>query len=403
MHLRFETKKALLIGAVCAVAYGSVYICRDILSALSPQLTKGGVFSVDQLGTMSSVFFFTYAVGQLINGIIGDRIQSKYMVSLGLILASCAFFAIPPLVRSISIPVVLYGAVGFFLAMIYAPMTKMIAENTEPDLATRCNVAHSVASYLGAPAAGLLAATLAWKPAINVSCAILFIMGLIFFFSVTVFEKKGMVQYGRFRPQKSAGGSVTVLIKRDIIRWTVVAMLTGVVRTAIMFWLPQYISEHLHFNPGQSATMYTVATSVIVINSFLAVLIYDKLKRNLNKTLFLFFFVSAVCFLGMYFISQPFLNLTLMILAMVFSNCASSIMWSRYCPSLYDTGMVSSATGFLDFCSYMAAAVSSKLFAGAVGAIGWSNLILVWCGLMAVGILISLPLHKVTAKTNATH
>ena len=142
--------------------------------------------------------------------------------------------------------------------------------------------------------------------------------------------------------------------------------------------------------------MYTVATSVIVINSFLAVLIYDKLKRNLNKTLFLFFFVSAVCFLGMYFISQPFLNLALMILAMVFSNCASGIMWSRYCPSLYDTGMVSSATGFLDFCSYMAAAVSSKLFAGAVGVIGWSNLILVWFGLMCLGILVALPRRKVS-------
>lgn len=399
MKLKFETKKAFLIGALCAVAYGSVYICRDILSALSPQLTEGDIFTVDQLGTMSSVFFFTYAVGQLINGVIGDRIKSKYMVSLGLILASLAFFAIPPLAKSAFLPVVLYGAVGFFLAMIYAPMTKMIAENMEPELATRCNVAHSMASYLGAPTAGLLAATLAWTPAIRVSCAILLAMGVIFFFSVTVFEKNGMVKYGQFRPPKDSGGSVKVLIKRDIIRWTVVAMLTGVVRTAILFWLPQYISEHLHFDPQRSATMYTVATSVIVVNSFLAVLIYDRLKRKLNKTLFLFFFVAAICFFGMYFVSQPVINLALMIIAMIFSNCASSIMWSRYCPSLYDTGMVSSATGFLDFCSYMAAAISSKLFAGAVGVIGWSNLILVWFALMCIGMLTALSRRKTPVRS----
>lgn len=70
------------------------------------------------------------------------------------------------------------------------------------------------------------------------------------------------------------------------------------------------------------------------------------------------------------------------------------MLWSRYCPSLRDTGMVSAATGFLDFMSYMAAAVSSRLFANAVTDIGWHNLILVWLGLMVIGILTALPWGK---------
>jgi sugar phosphate permease len=53
--------------------------------------------------------------------------------------------------------------------------------------------------------------------------------------------------------------------------------------------------------------------------------------------------------------------------------------------------MVSSATGFLDFMSYMAAAASSTLFANAVSQIGWGNLILIWCGLMLFGVAISIP------------
>jgi sugar phosphate permease len=47
--------------------------------------------------------------------------------------------------------------------------------------------------------------------------------------------------------------------------------------------------------------------------------------------------------------------------------------------------MVSSATGFLDFVSYMAAAVSSTLFAEAATTIGWKNLIMIWFVLMAFG------------------
>lgn len=389
--MRAEVKKAFAIGALCAVTYFAVYLCRDILSALSPQVTQAGVFTVDQLGTMSSIFFITYAVGQLINGVIGDRIKSKYMVSLGLVLASLAFLAIPPLADKRLMPNLLYGAVGFFLAMIYAPMTKMIAENTEPMLATRCNVAHSMASYLGAPAAGMLAATLPWIPAFNISSFVMLIMGVVFFVCVSYFEKKGMVRYGQFQPKKESGSNIRVLIKRQIIKWTIISMLTGIVRTAVLFWLPQYISEHLNYPPEQASLIYTIATSVIVVNSFLAVFIFEKLKQNLDLSIFLFFAVAAVSFLGVFFVSQPGINMTLMVIAMIFSNCAASLMWSRYCPSLYDTGMVSSATGFLDFCSYMAASVSSKLFAGAVSSIGWSNLILVWAGLMIFGIALAIP------------
>ena len=80
------------------------------------------------------------------------------------------------------------------------------------------------------------------------------------------------------------------------------------------------------------------------------------------------------------------------------SNAASSMLWSTYCPSLKDTGMVSSATGFLDFVSYMAASISSTLFANAVTTIGWGNLILVWCGLMLFGLIMFLPFSKIFDK-----
>ena len=84
-----------------------------------------------------------------------------------------------------------------------------------------------------------------------------------------------------------------------------------------------------------------------------------------------------------------------MILAIISANCAASMLWSVYCPRLKDTGMVSSATGFLDFMSYMAAAISSSIFANAVSTIGWKGLILVWFALMTAGIIIALPYRKI--------
>lgn len=52
--------------------------------------------------------------------------------------------------------------------------------------------------------------------------------------------------------------------------------------------------------------------------------------------------------------------------------------------------MVSSATGFLNFISYMAPAASSTIFANAVSVIGWGYLILVWLLLMLLGVVVAL-------------
>ena len=223
-------------------------------------------------------------------------------------------------------------------------------------------------------------------------------MGIVFFVSFTIFEKKGLVQPNRFKAKKEAGGNIKVLLKREILKWTVVSMLTGIVRTAVLFWLPTYISQHLSFDAESSALLYAVGTRVIAINSILAVVILDWLKQNLNKSILLFFSVAATCFLGVFLVQQPHVNLALLVLAMIFSNCASSLMWSRYCPSLRDTGMVSGATGFLDFLSYMAAATANVLFANAVTSIGWNNLILVWMALMIAGVIVALPYRPILAR-----
>ena len=137
--------------------------------------------------------------------------------------------------------------------------------------------------------------------------------------------------------------------------------------------------------------LFTVATLVISFTTFVTVFVYEKLNRNMDLTILLAFILSAVSFLLVYLIKQPAINIALMVCAIMSSNGAATMLWSRYCPSLKDTGKVSSATGFLDFMSYMAAAASSTIFANAVTSIGWKNLIFVWFVLAVCGIIVALP------------
>lgn len=211
LRLSLEAKRAIMIGSVCSVSYSAVYLSKNILGAVAPHIAAQGAFTTDQIGNLSSIYFITYAVGQLINGMIGDKIKGKYMVSLGLILASICFFLLPTTAPYAYTPYITYGMAGFFLAMIYAPMVKTVAENTLPEHATRCGVANTLGSHLGSPLAGVMAAALPWQGVFTVSSGIMAFMGIVFFSAMTLYERRGIVKYDQFRPKKDTGGSIPFL------------------------------------------------------------------------------------------------------------------------------------------------------------------------------------------------
>ena len=82
-----KVMNAIFIGTLCSVAYLAVYFVRNILSAVTPQMIEAG-FTEAYIGRVSSAYFISYAVGQLINGVIGDKIKAKYMISFGLFLSA---------------------------------------------------------------------------------------------------------------------------------------------------------------------------------------------------------------------------------------------------------------------------------------------------------------------------
>ena len=399
----FKDKKvanAVYLGVLCSVAYLAVYFARNILSVVTPQMLEGGAYGEEYIGSLSSLFFGFYAVGQLINGLIGDRIKAKYMISFGLLLAGVSNAIFLMIAENGSfVASIAYGMTGFFLSMIYAPMTKVVAENTEPIYATRCSMGYTFASFFGSPVAGIVAATVVWQGVFVTGSAILVAMALSAFVFFTVFERKGVVKYGQYKPSKQKGQGMGVLFGRyHIVKFTLISMITGVIRTTVVFWMPTYLSDYLEFTPDNAALIFTVATFVISLTTFIVIFIYERLGHNMDLTILIMFISSSVMFALLYFVKLPLLNIILLVLAIMSSNGAATMLWSRYCPSLRDTGMVSSVTGFLDFVSYMSASLSSTLFANAVSGIGWGNLILVWCGLVLLGVIVALPYSKIFGR-----
>jgi sugar phosphate permease len=228
-------------------------------------------------------------------------------------------------------------------------------------------------------------------------------MAFACFASLWLLEKKGVVKHNRFKKELSEAkqnGSIRLLIKRRIIIFSLVSILTGIVRTTVVFWLPTYFNEYLGYSPTKSASIFTVATLAITLTVFVTMFAYELFKRDMDATMLTMFIIASLCFLLVFLIKQPIINIIFIVLAIIASNSAATILWSMYCPSLKDTGMVSSATGFLTFIGYIGSSASSYVFAYMASAenIGWKLIVFVWFMLMVLGVLVTLPYGKIIKK-----
>lgn len=384
-----EIQNAFLIGFISSIAYLACYTARNLLSVVSPQMIENAGMSVEYIGTLSTTNMLFYAGGQLVNGIIGDRVKAKYMVGGGLIFSGICNIGIG-LFQIPLITMILYGLSGFFLSMLYAPLVKLIAENTRPSHAEKCCLGLALACQFGAPLAGVIGLFFKWNHAFSIGGSFLVVTGVVMYFSVLSMENRGIIKKSPLKVQNKKGGSVKVLLENAIVKFTFIAILTGVIRTSVAFWIPTYLSQHLGFSAGIAATIYTIMTCAQSISPYVTnVLVYEYiLNRKMNLMLVLMFAMSALGFLAMFLIHIPFVNIIFFIIAIMCANGASNMLWNVYCPSLHHTGMVSTATGYLDFMSYLAAAIANQLFANAVTRIGWGNLILVWAALMGIGVFV---------------
>ena len=402
MKISKNALNAIRITLLCFLTYLSVYFAKNVLSAVSPQMIASGVVTAQTLSVFSSTYFICYALGQLINGMLGDKIKARYLICSGVILAGVSIIVFLQLLATPALARIAYGCTGFFLSMIFAPLTKMVAENTDPIYTPRCHLFYSYAAYLGSPMAGLMASLLPWNRVFFVVICARFLMGSLCFVLFLLFEKKGIIQFNRVADKKQVQHGfkegARVLLKHRIAKFALVALITGVIRTTVVFWMPVYFSENLGFGADRAASIFAAASLILSFNAFLAVFVYERLKRNMEKTILLAFSSATAAFLLVYAVRVPVLNVVFLVLGVLCSNCASTMLWSRYCPSLRETGLVSTAAGFLDFVSYMAASAASSVFANAVESIGWGNLILIWAGLMVAGVLVIFPYSAFRAK-----
>ncbi len=377
-----ELNKSLKIGTTFVITYIASYYMRNLLGVLTPAMLETGIYTKEVIGRMSSAYMIAYALGQLVNGSFGDRLNTKTMIVSGLFITGLSSVAIS-LFKPTGVQTAFFAVMGYGLSMLRGPMMKVISENTVPKHARIICAFFSCASFMGAFFAGLLAAVCEWKETFFVAGVIVLIIAAAAYTVIRLLEKRKLII------TKYNGGKQNILAVfkiNNFIFYMVVGMIVEIAGTSINFWIPTYLTEHLGINADAANMIFVLKSVLQAAAPFIAIAIYNRVKNGI-KIVKLSFLVSCLLFSGMIFADNRWLILIQFITALFVSGFASAMIWSVYIPSLNSTGRVSGANGILDCSGYVGAGAANLLFSNLIDAISWNGIVGIWALIMLFGFL----------------
>ncbi len=109
------------------LGYAMYYVIRQGFAVVKKPLLEAGVFDPLQIGTIGSVFFFTYMIGKCVNGFLADRLNIKRFLALGL-LGSSALLVMLGFCSSFYLFAVLWGLCGWFQTFGAAPCVVALSQ-----------------------------------------------------------------------------------------------------------------------------------------------------------------------------------------------------------------------------------------------------------------------------------
>lgn len=392
-----QIKTTFKVGLICISAYLVRYCVSGLLSVFTPGMVASGEFTKEFIGTLSSVYMLVYAIGQLVNGYLGDRIKPKFMVSIGLLLCgtSSLLFSV---IDSRFLQTLVFGLMGFSLSMLRGPLVKTICENMKSEHAHICCVFLSFTGFVGPLTASLLSMIFAWNTAFAIAGSVCIAFSLVFFVVLTYYEKKKVILY-RIKESKTAkqtksGGILGLFKLENFFVYMLVGMVCEIAGSSISFWIPTYLTERLGYSAEISGILYTVITLIKAFTPFIAIFVLKAMKNKDIKMMRYAFLIATVLFVGVFFITNKYLNIVFLLLALMAVRSSSTLLWSVYIPNQSKSGLVSTLNGFLDFSGYVAASAANMLFSFTMSSVGWDGIVIMWIVLVGFGFAVSVAARK---------
>ncbi|WP_437223360.1 MFS transporter [Planctomicrobium sp. SH661] len=381
--LRRAQWRILLATMFCYLFY---YTGRQSFGFAIPGIEKELGLSKSQLGWISTTMLWSYAIGQSLNGNLGDQYGGRIMVSLGAWL-SCGLnwmMSFGTGVVSLAVP---WGLNGLVQSMGWAPGSRVLANWWGPAERGRVYGAYvfaagsaSMITYLTSNL--ILAFQLDWRWIFRIPVLSLLAGGTVYYLLVRnqpedlgfepvnhperVDPEAGSTESLKIQPEETAGQRYLAVLGNW--RFLVASIAIGfqsMARYGLLIWVPvHFLGESWKSNPYGS--WISVALPVgMALGALASGWISDRLfHSNRSIPIFLFMMLAATSALAMYLLPQQLVtSIGLLFLCGFFAYGPQSAFWAL-CPDLLGTRRAGTGTGVMNTFAYAFAGLGEPL-------IGW--------------------------------
>ena len=393
-----------LISVLFCLLYFTSYMTRKSFGAVKLGIPDSLLTDV-QIGYIGSALFFTYGAGQIVSGLLGDRVDPRKLIFLGLgatTLCNAAF----PFVTSVPLLVVLWGVNGFAQALFWPPIVKLMTIYLKGDSYTRTVMSVSMAAQVALLAvyasAALFVSISAWRGMFALSCALAVVTGAVLVFGFRALERRhpNAVRDALAGKTDEASDPASnqpeatpkkeslwhIILSSGLLFVFVMTASVGFLRDGIEEWMSTYLYTTFSLEADLSTLMnlFMPVFGLLCVR-FAAVLHLRILKDEMREvTLLMSVCAAATLALGLFHTLHPIFSIVMIVLSV---GCihATNTSLTCYLPARFvKSGRVSTVSGLVNAFTYVGSTLATSAVPWLVQATSWQATILSWC---AVGLV----------------
>ncbi len=367
--------------------------CKLNLSAAIPLMTQDG-WTTSELGIVTGIFFWVYAAGQIINGRLSEIVGSRILLILASLLTGVLNFIIG-FQNTLAAIAVLWALNGLAQSMIWAPgMTSLSKWWPESKRGFATGFVHSFnglgqgVCVLVVSLAFALMPGAGWKAAFFLP-AIPPIIAAVIHLTLTKQDPEalGLREYTEQDPEmqkqeeelervKAGRGSlypyIFLLKMPSFVIWLFIAFIIGIARFGLLTWIPYYFVDHF----GVSISSGLLSTFIIPLGMAVGTLVVPWLtdifcpKNRLPAVIISGILAALVVWL--FYITEPRITANILLFfAGFFIYAINGLCWT-FATDIGGRVFAGTASGLLNFASYIGAGCQAAIFGFALKASGWS-------------------------------
>lgn len=284
-----RTKWAVFTAAT--LGYGLFYVCRLSLNVVKKPIVDTGYLTETELGIIGSALFFSYAIGKFVNGFLADRVNVRYLMAGGLLVAALVNAAL-----GFAVPfwafVILWAVNGWFQSV--GGPCSVIALNrwfTEKERGTVYgfwSASHNIGEALTFIFTSFIVGALGWQWGfMSAACLGAAGVALIFIFLKPAPPEWKAIRSGSVEKQTASSvksKQLEVLKSPMIWMLALASAFMYISRYAVNSWGVYYFEIEKGYNIVTASTLVSVSSVCGIVGTVFSGLLSDKLFHS-NRTI----------------------------------------------------------------------------------------------------------------------